>query len=181
MSRRYRLLNWGARAGRSRPFWRLLAASALLLLSSALYLQYAIGIAPCVFCIYQRVALCGSVLAALIALLQPRFGWLRGSALLLWSYSAWRGLQVAWLQSQLQRGGAPWLICPFKPQFPEWLPLDHWLPWLFEATGECHLSIPTLLYLTIPQWLLLIFTFYLLLGLWLITAPLGLRALQSTK
>jgi disulfide bond formation protein DsbB len=181
MSLLYCLLTVSDRAQRSRPFWLLLAGSALLLLSSALYLQYVTGIAPCVLCIYQRVALCGSVLAALIALLQPRCGWLRGSALLLWSYSAWRGLQVAWLQTQLQHGGAPWLICPFKPQFPEWLPLDRWLPWLFQATGECHLTIPTLLHLSLPQWLLLIFTLYLLLGLWLITVPLGVMAIQSPK
>lgn len=173
----HRLLTLSDRAQRSRPLWLLLAASALLLLSLALYLQYVIGIAPCVLCIYQRVALGGGVLAALIALLQPHCGWLRGGALLLWIYSAWRGLQVAWLQ----QAGTTWLMCPFKPQFPEWLPLDHWLPWLFQATGECHLAISTRLYLTLPQWLLLIFTLYLLLGLGLIITPIGLRVLQSPK
>ncbi|MEW9823635.1 MAG: disulfide bond formation protein B, partial [Candidatus Symbiodolus clandestinus] len=155
-----------------RRFWWMIALPPGLLLVIALYLQYAQGLLPCVLCIYQRLALCGCGLAALLASLQPGNPWLRKGALLLCGYSAWNGLRIAWQQRQLQQGEFPWLTCPLVPQFPDWFRLDQWLPQLFQAQGSCHQPAIHWLSFSFPVWLHLIFAGYFLLALGLFSQQL---------
>ena len=75
--------------------WGLLAASALLLELCALFFQHVLGLHPCVMCIYERIALLGVLSAGLLGMVAPQRWYLRWSALLLWGYSAFRGLQLA--------------------------------------------------------------------------------------
>ncbi|MBV2095670.1 MAG: disulfide bond formation protein B, partial [Candidatus Thiodiazotropha sp. (ex Codakia orbicularis)] len=48
--------------------WLLLASSALILEGAALYFQYGLELDPCVLCIYQRAAVLGIFLSALIGM-----------------------------------------------------------------------------------------------------------------
>ncbi|PVV22694.1 MAG: disulfide bond formation protein B, partial [gamma proteobacterium symbiont of Ctena orbiculata] len=52
--------------------WLLLAISALLLEAAALYFQYGLELDPCVLCIYQRAAVMGIFISALIGMSAPR-------------------------------------------------------------------------------------------------------------
>jgi len=46
--------------------WLLLAVSAFTLELCALFFQYAMDLAPCIMCVYQRVAICAIIIAGLI-------------------------------------------------------------------------------------------------------------------
>ena len=46
--------------------WLLLALSALALELCALFFQYALDLAPCIMCVYQRVAICAIIVAGII-------------------------------------------------------------------------------------------------------------------
>ena len=49
-----------------------------------------------------------------------------------------------------------------NPDFPEWLPLDKWVPQVFVASGDCAERQWDFLGLEMPQWLLGIFIAYLI-------------------
>lgn len=57
--------------------WWLLFASAIIFIVVALYFQFAMGLEPCVKCIYQRVAMFGIALAALLPALLPNYAFAR--------------------------------------------------------------------------------------------------------
>ncbi|EOD54754.1 disulfide bond formation protein B [Aeromonas molluscorum 848] len=61
----------------------------------ALFFQHILGLHPCVMCIYERIATLGVLTAGLIGMVNPQKWYLRWSALLLWAFSAFRGLQLA--------------------------------------------------------------------------------------
>ena len=52
--------------------------------------------------------------------------------------------------------------CDFMVRFPEWLPLDKWVPQVFVASGDCAERQWDFLGLEMPQWLLGIFIAYLI-------------------
>lgn len=87
-------------------------------------------------CIYERVALLGIGIAALIALIDPTRFWLRWLALLLWGFSALRGLQLSLRHVDIQLNPSPFNTCSPFTEFPSFLPLDQWVPWMFTATPE---------------------------------------------
>lgn len=145
-----------------RTGWALLAATVLAFELCGLYFQHVMKLLPCVLCIDQRVAFFGILTAALIGLINPRWFVLRWGALLLWGYSALYGLQVALKHTDLQLHPSPFKACPLFPTFPGGLPLDHWMPWLFEATGDCSERLWSFLSWEMPQWTILIFAAYLL-------------------
>lgn len=60
---------------------------------------------------------------------------------------------------------SPANTCDIFVRFPEWLPLDKWLPSVFVASGDCSEKQWSFLSLEMPQWLLAIFAVYFILGL----------------
>ena len=50
--------------------WLVLFATSLALEIAALYFQYGMGLKPCIMCIYQRTAMYGIVLSALIVVIK---------------------------------------------------------------------------------------------------------------
>lgn len=136
---------------------------------TALWFQHGMLLAPCVLCIYERCALFGIIGAGLIALLAPKSP-LRYLALIIWLYSAFRGLQLAWEHTMMQLHPSPFLTCDFAARFPTWLPLDKWLPQVFVATGDCSTRQWQFLSLEMPQWLVGIFAAYFIVGLLVLIA-----------
>ncbi len=116
---------------------------------------------PCVLCIYERCALFGVLGAALIGAIAPKTP-LRYVAMVIWLYSAFRGVQLTYEHTMLQLYPSPFATCDFMVRFPEWLPLDKWVPQVFVASGDCAERQWDFLGLEMPQWLLGIFIAYLI-------------------
>jgi|TARA_B110000908_G_scaffold171736_1_gene235628 disulfide bond formation protein DsbB len=156
--------------------WLLLAISALFLELCALFFQYYMGLAPCIMCIYQRVALWGIFLAGIIGYLGHQFTWTRILAYLSWATGAIWGLLIAIEHVTIQSSNSLFYSCEYVPNFPEWLPLHLWLPWLFEATGDCGDINWQFFGHSMPQIMIVTFTFYtMLLAFILITRLYGTR------
>ncbi|MCG8707670.1 disulfide bond formation protein DsbB [Brenneria sp. 4F2] len=161
-----RLLN---RCSRGRGAWLLMALTALILELVALYFQHVMLLKPCVLCIYQRCALFGVMGAGLLGAIAPA-GLLRYPAIALWIYSAFEGLRLAWEHTNIQLHPSPFTTCDFFVSFPSWLPLEKWLPAVFNATGDCSVRQWHFLSLEMPQWLVGIFAAYLLVAVLVLIA-----------
>ncbi|KAA9001783.1 disulfide bond formation protein DsbB [Affinibrenneria salicis] len=163
------MLRYLNRCSRGRSAWLLMALTTLALELVALYFQYAMQLQPCVLCIYQRCALFGVMGASLLGAVAPSTP-LRYPAIVLWIYSAWQGLQLAWQHTNIQLHPSPFVTCDFFVSFPSWLPLDKWLPAVFSATGDCSVRQWQFLTLEMPQWMMVIFAAYLIVALLVLIA-----------
>lgn len=146
-----------------KELWLILLGASLSPFFLALVFQHYLGLPPCVLCIYQRVALLVIGLVALLVLLAPKCRHLRAMGLLLWGYSAFRGLLVAWEQVQRYLDPSKFTACAFRAQFPEWLSLDTWFPQVFKAYSACEPLDWSLLGLNMPQWMVVMFSTHLVL------------------
>lgn len=145
----------------NRPAWLLLFLSGFALEGCALYFQHIMGLAPCVMCIYERLALLAIMAAGLLGFIAPKVWVIRWLALILGIFGAVKGLLLAIKHTDYQLHPAPWNQCTFFVDFPPTLPLNKWFPNLFEATGSCNDITWQFLNLTMPQWLIGIFAIYL--------------------
>jgi len=151
-----------ARISTNRAPWLMLAMSAIGLELAALYFQYGMKLDPCVLCIYERVAVVGIALAGLLGAVAPAAAWVRWVGMLLWGISAAWGVTLALKHVGIQFGEGLDLSCSFFAEFPAWAPLDLWLPALFQPTGMCDDIQWVFVGLSMPQWMLVIFSLYLL-------------------
>lgn len=143
--------------------WLLLFLGSMLLFIIALYFQYSMGLEPCVKCVYQRVAILGIALFAVVGLVGYRFIITRWLALLGWGYAAFEGLRVAYDHWDLQTSkNAFFAVCESAPNFPAWAPLHEWLPGLFAAPGLCGDIDWSFAGLGMPGWMTFIFAGFLL-------------------
>ena len=146
----------------SRYAWWLLGGSALLLEGVALWVQYGLGLDPCVMGVYERVALFGLMLAGILGASYPRWLIVRLVGYLIWGISAGWGLLLAWEHVRIQSDPTAALSCNFAPDFPPWAKLDEWLPTVFLPTGYCDDVQWQWLSLTMAEWVGVIFAAYLL-------------------
>lgn len=130
------MLRFLNQCSRGRGAWLLLALTAFALELVALWFQHVMLLKPCVLCIYERSALFGVMGAGLVGAIAPKTP-LRYVAMIIWIYSAWRGLQLAYEHTMIQLHPSPFMTCDFAARFPSWLPLDKWLPQVFLASGDC--------------------------------------------
>ena len=158
---------------RQRASWILLLASAVLLELGAMGFQHGLGLSPCVMCIYERIATMGLVAAALIALINPKQRVFRWLGILIWGYSAFRGLQLSLKHVSYQLDPSPFNTCSLFAEFPSWMPLDKWIPWMFYPTGDCSERQWAFLGWEMPQWLVLIFGCYLAVAIIIMLGNLG--------
>jgi disulfide bond formation protein DsbB len=141
--------------------WLLLALSALGLELCALFFQYAMNLAPCIMCVYQRVAICAIILAGVIGFLGCQFLIARIIAFALWSIGAIWGLLIAIEHVEMQKNsGSLFFSCDIVPNFPSWAPLHEWIPALFEATGDCGEISWQFLGYSMPQWMIVVYGAY---------------------
>ena len=147
---------------RLRLFWLAILVSALGLEAAALFFQHVMKLDPCVLCVYERLAVAGIALTGLLGLIAPEQRLLRMLCYLLWATSAIWGLTLAMKHVGIQFGTSD-LNCEFFANFPVWFKLDEWLPAIFNPTGYCSDIQWQFLGLTMPQWMLLVYSGYLLL------------------
>ncbi|AIN47364.1 disulfide bond formation protein DsbB [Candidatus Palibaumannia cicadellinicola] len=158
------MVNFLHRCSITRKAWLLLALTAFILELVGLYFQYFMFINPCVLCIYQRFALYGIMIGGLVGAISPSTP-LRFIGLGFWLYSAWKGLRSAIIHTDIQLYPSPFFVCDFFVSFPSWLKLDQLLPAIFSATGNCTVHPFHFLSLAITQWMIIIFSIYLFIGL----------------
>lgn len=149
---------------RSSTSWGLLFISTLLFESIALYFQHILKLPPCTLCIYQRCAIFGIMFAALISLVVPKSLFIRLLSLIIWIYSSLKGLEFARYQTNMQLNPSPFSTCDLFVQFPDFLPLNKWLPFIFEAYGDCSTKLWSFMSLEMPQWTMIIFIIYLIIA-----------------
>ncbi|WP_408647243.1 disulfide bond formation protein DsbB [Vibrio taketomensis] len=141
----------------SRLSWALLLGFIVFFEACALFFQHGMKLAPCVMCIYERVAMMGVGGAAIIGLLAPQNPLVRWTGLVAWGYAAYRGLELSMQHVEYQFNPSPFATCDVFVQFPSWAPLNQWAPWMFEASGDCSEISWQFLTLSMPQWLEIIF------------------------
>ncbi len=135
-------------------FWVAIAGICLALEAGALYYQHVLGDMPCEICIYIRVWLLAILVLVLVGLAVNRRRWLStlvslgGLGLSIGLASeTWNMVKVEY---NLGDGGS----CSFNANFPEWAPLDSWLPALFEVQGLCMRTPEVLFGLTMTHGLI---------------------------
>ena len=143
--------------------WWALALSALGLEFSALYFQYVMELEPCIMCIYQRVAILAILFAGVIGALANTYLVARLIGFTLWAVGSIWGLQIALEHVDIQQADSFFYTCDIIPNFPSWLPLDEWLPSIFAATGDCGEIAWSFLGYSMPQWMIVVYSIYVLL------------------
>ncbi len=119
--------------------WLLLVVVVCAFEGAALYLQHGLQVEPCNECIYIRFGVALMGLAGLIGALAP--GWLavRLAALAVWvgalGWSLYRANLLLNLERIVREGGEG--SCARFKGFPEWMPLEQWLPDMFEPRAMC--------------------------------------------
>ncbi len=149
------------RFSHSRASWLLLFLSSTLLEAAALFFQYGMDLAPCVMCIYIRVAVLGLMFAGLIGLISPQRLLVRLLAGALWAASSIWGLLKAAELVDIQTNPSPFATCAFLPDFPKSLPLHEWIPSVFMPTGMCTDTPWELMGITMASWMLVAFSGYI--------------------
>lgn len=156
--------------------WLLLASSALTLELCALFFQHVMHLEPCVMCIYERIPMLTIIFAGLLGASAPQKLLIRLIAFLIWIVSAIWGLLLAVEHTDYQLNPSPFATCDFFPNFPSWAPLHEWLPWLFNPTGDCSDIVWQFLGYSMPQWLIVCFSIYVV-----IFTVVSISALLPTK
>lgn len=155
-----------------RGAWSLMLILTSALQISALFFQHVLNMQPCVLCIYQRTALYGVLLASIIGLIAPKSLIIRLLALGAWLYSAAFGLSYSWQHVRLQFYSSPLDTCDFFPIFYFKIKWDEIIPFIFKASGNCSDKLGTILGLEMSQWMLVIFSAYLLVGLLVLSSQI---------
>jgi disulfide bond formation protein DsbB len=163
------MLQYLNRCSQGRGAWLLMALTALVLELVALYFQHVMLLKPCVMCIYERCALFGIMGAWIVGAIAPKSG-LRYAGILIWIYSAYEGIRLSWEHTMIQLHPSPFATCDFAARFPTWLPLDKWFPAVFVASGDCAEKQWEFLSLGMPQWLVVVFSVFMLIGLLVLIA-----------
>lgn len=151
-------MNWLSGISRTRTPWLLLALIAFLFEATALYFQYAMDLAPCIMCIYQRTAVLGVLAAGLLGAINPAQMWSRLLGFATWLVASIWGLLIAREHIMMQTTTDPFaFVCEFEPNFPSFMPLHEWIPSFFAATGDCGNIDWQFLGLSMPGWMQVIF------------------------
>ncbi|MBF89672.1 MAG: disulfide bond formation protein DsbB [Candidatus Marinimicrobia bacterium] len=141
--------------------WGIFALSALGLECAALFFQYAMGLEPCIMCVYQRLAVAGVLFTSIIGFLASRKFWGQIFAHGLMVYASGEGLMVAKEHVEMQSGDSFFFACEFVPNFPSWMPLHEWFPGVFAATGDCGEISWQFFDMSMPEWMVVVFTGYM--------------------
>lgn len=117
-------------------FWWLILLGGIALEAVALFYQHYLLYPPCVFCIHIRLWIMALVLISACALLLREFkptAFIAGIANVLVGSIL---VERSWQTLGVERG---WSFgsCSMESGIPAWMPLDQWLPFLFEVQMPC--------------------------------------------
>lgn len=140
--------------------WLVLLLTAAGLLVAALYFQYGMGLEPCIMCIYQRTAVVGIALSALLVVIMNN-GFTRLLGFAGWAISAAWGFLIAREHIDILTAPNPFFAtCDIVPNFPSWLQLHEWFPAFFAARGDCLEDSWQFLSMGMAEWMQILFAAY---------------------
>jgi disulfide bond formation protein DsbB len=117
--------------------------------------QHAMKLDPCVMCIYERVAMVSIALASLFGAINPQVTVIRWLGILAWGGASYKGMTLALEHVEYQTS----IFATCSPlSFPDWAPLNKWIPSYFEASGDCSEVVWQFVGMSMPQWLVVIYT-----------------------
>ena len=122
--------------GNSRFFWIAGAIFLLLMESIALYFQYVLDMEPCALCVQIRAWILGALIFSIITSFVCNRFIERWIGLTLTTGLLSGALYTSWYSWKVEKGEII-SSCSFGAGFPEFMPLDIWIPSLFEAAGMC--------------------------------------------
>lgn len=143
------------------------------LMATALYFQHGLGLEPCPMCIFQRVAVITlGLICALAALHGPAAAGQRIYGFLI-TLVALTGLAIAGRQTWLQHLPPEQVpdCGPGLEYMLDVMPLQDVIGKVFRGTGDCAEVQWTLSGFSIPEWMLLVFSAYILFGLYNLLFP----------
>ncbi|MDO3384818.1 disulfide bond formation protein B [Gilvimarinus sp. SDUM040013] len=120
-----------------RYFWVAVALAMLALEGGALYFQHVEKFYPCELCIYVRVWVALIFLVSVIALWIRKWLWGRIAASLTGLVLSLGLAMETWGLIKVEYGIGNGGACGYKANFPDWAPLDSWLPAVFEVQDLC--------------------------------------------
>lgn len=125
-----------ARWNRSSWFWIILIVICVALEGAALVYQYVLYYDPCVLCVHIRAWIGGIMVAAILGLvLRNRRAGLIISDLLVILFSL--GLVERSYRTLGTEMGFLDGACSMNPNFPSFMPLNEWLPAMFQPLTSC--------------------------------------------
>lgn len=141
----------------SKFFWIFGILYLISMESVALFYQYVLEDAPCALCVQIRAWTMGALISAALYqfVLKNTFVLNHLSILSTIGFLS-GGLYTSYLAYGVENGTI-FSTCSIGSGFPSWLPLDKWVPFLFEAKGLCGKSPEMLWGLTMTESLLLCF------------------------
>ncbi len=155
--------------------WFLLCICSALLEVFALYMQHAMGVEPCNECIYIRAGVLGIAASGLIGAIAPRLLILRWSAIAVWlialGWSLYRANLLLNLEQKVRDGLDA--SCGRFRGFPDWMPLERWLPNMFEPRAMCGTVSWTFLNHSVTYWIWI--------ALWFLALPALLVLVSQTR
>lgn len=158
----------------SRTGFLLVFVASLGLIGAALYMQHVMHLEPCPLCIFQRVFVMAIGVVALLGVLHNpgRIG--RSLYAILIGLLALGGGAVATRQVWLQHLPADQVpeCGPSLDYMLEAFPLNQTLQLVFKGSGECAAVDWTLLGFSIAEWMLVVFTGFLLYAIALVSTRL---------
>jgi len=137
-----------------RVFWFAIAGYFFLMEMIALFYQYVLDYYPCALCVQVRAWIWGAVFTAVATSFFHANFWLRWAGLTLTGVFLGGGLYTSWYAWGVERGTVI-SSCTMGAGFPEFMPLDQWIPILFRADGFCGQSPPMWLGLSMVETLLI--------------------------
>ena len=120
----------------SRWYWFAILCVAAFLESVGLFYQHVLGEPPCVLCVRYRAWILFGVVFALVGLLFNDKFWVRLGAQLGVMFALVKMFLTTHTAVLIERGLYDG-TCGMDPEFPTWLPLDKWLPNVFEVWTMC--------------------------------------------
>ena len=142
---------------RSALFWLAMITLCISMESIALFYQYVLDYGPCVLCVHIRAWVLALLIISIIGFLlrNKRLG-LVISNLVALTFSIGM-LERAYTTLGIERGFIDG-SCTLSSGFPSWLPLDKWLPTIFEPWEACGYTPELLFGITMAEGLIVLTT-----------------------
>jgi len=131
----------------------------------ALYYQYVLNEPPCILCIHFRLLFVAIIIFSLLGLLTHKFKLLRIISMLgilsSFAFMTERAYQLLGTERRFIDGE-----CGFGLNFPDWIAVDKWVPWLFQPMTSCGYTPEVLFGITMAESLMVFTVVMLLFSLW---------------
>lgn len=123
--------------GESRKFWLAGIVYLVSMEAIALYYQYGPGQwYPCALCVQVRAWVLGAMIFSILGLVLVKSFWWRWMSLNLTILMMAGALYTSYYAFGVEQGTVI-SSCSMGAGFPQFMPLDQWVPFFFEAQGMC--------------------------------------------